>query len=131
MKREAKGAADINDVRNRINEDRHKVLENKLHEVHDVLEVLHVVLMLLEHVNHECAHCARHVLRACEVDLEVVHRAVNANTVKMPKKYLKLSSLGAGVCRIQVALDFLKFDNIALEQILKVQEAKLDVSGPP
>ena len=134
MKYELQKAADVH--KHIINEG-HKVLENKHHEVHGVLEVLRVMAMVLCHVKHEGVHRAGHV-RANEgvhvvqgITLEVVHRAVDPNTVKMSKKYIKLNSLGEDVCRIQVALDFLKIDNIVLDQILKGQETKLNMPGPP
>ena len=78
------------DVHNHIIDEGHNVPENKQHEVHNVLEVLRAMAMIVHRVKHEGVHRARHDVRAIEgvhnvegIDLEVIDRAINTNTVKM------------------------------------------------
>ena len=77
------------DVHNHIIDEGHNVPENKQQEVHNVLKVLRAMAMNVR-VKHEGVHRARHDVRAIEgvhgvegIDLEVIDRAVNTNTVKM------------------------------------------------
>ena len=92
----------------------HEANGNLHHEVHE--HVLHVMKAVLRHVD--------------AVEGVLLYSNMQANIVKVSTKNLKLNPFGEDVCWIKLSLNLLQLNDSRLDQILKVQKPKLNVSGP-